>query len=142
LPAARRLLSQELEQAVSSRSMDARVKALQGFAEQRRTMRDLPLDAPAFCRHRCKRVACHRNLGFYAVIWLPEDEAWTFVEGGAWMTRPEDRPRTGTGLSQETYEGVGYVRIRCKCGRDEKLRIRKYLDLPVTAEGGELVVYL
>lgn len=59
--------------------------------------------------------------------------------------RPETRPRTGTGLSLETYDGVSYVRIRCKCGpngRNEKLRVEKYLELPVVEEREGPVVYL
>ena len=113
--------------------MDARVKARQV------AIGELPPDAPAFHRHRCRN--CRRDLGTYALT--RGDEGWTLAEGTAhWMIRPENRPRTGTGLSMETFAGRGKVRIHCKCGRDEELGIRKYLDLPVTVEGDELLVYL
>lgn len=79
-------------------------------------------------------------LGRYHLRQLPGH--WQLDDGARWWGRPEDRPRTGTGLSAETYDGVGYVRIRCKCGRDEKLRIEKYLELPVVEEPVEPVVYL
>lgn len=31
-------------------------------------------------------------------------------------------PRTGAGLYLESFEGRSYLRMRCKCGRNEKVR--------------------
>jgi len=106
-----------------------------------RTVRDLPASPPERPLHRCKRSGCRRTLGRHYVRQL-SGGIWSLDDGQRWWGRPEDRPRTGTGLSLETYDGVGYVRIRCKCDRDEKLRIEKYLQLPVVEEPAEPVVYL
>lgn len=105
-----------------------------------RTVRDLPDAALPRALHRCKSKSCLRAFGRYHVRQLPGD-LWQLVDGNGWF-RPETRPRTGTGLSEERYIGVGYIRIRCKCGRDEKLRLERYLKLPVVEELEGPVVYL
>jgi hypothetical protein len=38
-------------------------------------------------------------------------------------------PRTGTRLSVDHFEGRWYVRVKCKCGRDEKLGARRLDEL-------------
>jgi hypothetical protein len=101
-----------------------------------RIVRDLPDAAPAL--HRCR--LCSRAFGRYHVRQL--SDSWQLVDGNRWF-RPESRPRTGTGLSAEIYDGVGYVRIRCKCRpRNEKLRLENYLKLPVEEDSKGPIVYL
>lgn len=104
-----------------------------------RTVRDLPAAPRPHPLHRCKR--CERPFGPYFLRQLPGH--WQLDDGDRWWGRSKDRPRTGTGLSAETYDGVGYIRIRCKCApRNEKLRLEKYLALPVAEEREGPVVYL
>jgi hypothetical protein len=105
-----------------------------------RTVRDLPSAARPRELHRCKRSRCSRTLGRFHLRELPGG-FWQLVDGNRWF-RSETRPWTGTGLSLETYDDISYIRIRCKCGRDEKLRIEKYLELPVVEEPEGPVVYL
>jgi hypothetical protein len=102
-----------------------------------RTVRDLPTVVGSL--HRCRRDRCRRNLGRYRLRQL-SGGLWQLVDN-RWF-RPETRPRRGTGLSLEAYGDISYIRIRCKCGRDEKLRLEKYLDLPVVEERDGLVIYL
>ena len=103
-----------------------------------RVVRDLPAAARPRELHRCKR--CERNLGRYHVRLLRG--FWQLVDGDGYFCS-ENRPRTGTGLSAEEYNGVRYIRVRCKCApRNEKLRLEKYLALPVVEEREGPVVYL
>ena len=104
-----------------------------------RAVRDLPSVVGSL--HRCRRDRCRRNLGRYRLRQLPGG-LLQLVDGNRWF-RSETRPRTGTGLSLTTYGDISYIRIRCKCvGRDDKLRIEKYLDLSVVEERDGPVIYL
>ncbi len=52
-------------------------------------------------------------------------------------TRRRKGSRTGTGLHLELFEGRTYVRVKCKCGRNEKLGAKK-LDAVLFDSEGEL----
>lgn len=67
---------------------------------------------------RCRR--CGRRLGWFQLNSAVEigDEALKTFDGSI------RGPRTGTGLYIEKYGGNEYVRLICKCGRNEKVAIR------------------
>jgi len=52
-------------------------------------------------------------------------------------TRRRKGPRTGTRLQNEFFEGRHYLRVVCKCGRNEKLGPEK-LDAALFDAGGRL----
>lgn len=61
----------------------------------------------------------------FALPWQPEDGSSRHLKG----------PRTGTGLYGETFEGRRYVRVVCKCGRNEKIARAKVDALMFDADG-------
>ena len=74
---------------------------------------------------RCRCRVCGRRLGEKWVVTL--DGISGLVDTvPVRIVRPLTRgPRTGVGISPEPFGGRAYYRIRCKCGRDEKLSAMK-----------------
>jgi len=83
------------------------------------------------------KYGTQRVPGFGAISiirWVP-----TYWEPRYGWTRRRKgpRPRTGTGLHPETFGGRHYLRVICKCGRNEKLRPEK-LDAALFHPDGSL----
>lgn len=104
----------------------------------------------AFLLYRCRD--CGRRLGRYGLSTLVHhhNHLSRFPVLADLTKRSAPRPgyalRTGTGLYLEREDGEHrgrlYVRLRCKCGRNQKLKLSTLADLEVVAERGERVVYL
>ena len=101
----------------------------------------------------CACIRCERRFGLHVLE--PQDDgsivpiepvgrpAFAFAgKSYRWepmygWTRQRRGPRTGTGLYNETFGGRSYLRVICKCGRNEKLGRRK-LDETLFDEDGHL----
>jgi len=113
------------------------------YLEQMAGFRDWP--AEAVCG------LCGRSLGRYIAGRRESDGQVILAESGSFTRsdRPGGNrglvrgPRTQAGLSIEEFAGRGYIRIRCGCGRNEKLSLGKLGRLAVTIRrDGSLLVTL
>jgi hypothetical protein len=72
---------------------------------------------------------CQRRFGRYRWSWIEtSDGTLTFLNS-------RTRPRTGTGLYYEAFEDRSYIRVICKCGRNEKLGTKALGALSVSMAG-------
>lgn len=94
---------------------------------------------------RCRCDDCGRDLGRYAFWRLlldSTDQSWLPVLTEDYRRRVSWASRPGTGLGAENWDGTPYVRLRCKCGRNQKFGLSTLRASPVELERGERVVRL
>ena len=96
----------------------------------------------------CACIRCGRRFGPY-MLEPQNDRSITLIEpagrpsvvpGYYWeprygSTRRRKGPRTGTGLQVETFSDRPYLRVVCKCGRNENLGRRKLDEMMFDDEG-------
>jgi hypothetical protein len=93
----------------------------------------------------CRCRDCPRRFGRYAFWRLlldPADPSWLPVLTEDHVRRLSWAARPGTGLAAESYAGRFYVRLRCKCGRNQKFSLSTVRDFRVVMERGERIAYL
>jgi hypothetical protein len=106
----------------------------------------------------CACIRCRRQFGDYILVtqddgstlpfdpaghpWFPKDlpPALQLLQRPDWeprlpSTRRPGNPRVGTGLHIERFGDRTYVRVICKCGRNEKLGSRKLHETLFDDEG-------
>ncbi len=87
---------------------------------------------------RCRR--CGRALGMYRPV-FGDGAPLRLVEPPEVYSRwsavgeAERGPRTGAGIYLEGFEDRFYIRVRCKCGRNEKIALGKFEIEPRTERG-------
>jgi hypothetical protein len=106
------------------------------------------VNTPATVECRCARARCGRTFGPYTIESREDRTFWPIdhrddgfgrvlgvntylgAEGG-----PRKGPRTGSGLHLESFESRAFLRVKCKCGRNEKLGRAKLDEVLFDAEG-------